>query len=117
MSFGNRDLLKEGDSLILTLTKNILPDVNNTKRINVRKIASLKDLFNGSIKEITFNINSKEELSEIQKYLDEKGETLVNINYSNSKETQCFQLKNLRNIDRKSINILRNKEINLNIIN
>ena len=113
----NRDLLKEGDSLILTLTKNILPDVNKTKRINVRKIESLKDLFKGSIKEITFNINSKEELSEIQKYLYEEGETLVNINYSNSKETQCFQLKNLRNIDRKSINILRNKEINLNITN
>ena len=108
-------MLKEGNSLILTLIKTISSDADQTKRINVRKIASLKDLFNGSIKEITFNIKSKEQLDEIQKFLDEKGETLVHINYSNERETQFFDLKNLRNIDRKSINILRNKEISLNI--
>ena len=111
----NRDRLKEGSSLILTLIKTISSDEDQTKRINVRKIASLKDLFNGSIKEITLNIKSKEQLNEIVKFLDEKGETLVHINYSNDKEIQSFNLKNLRNIDRKSINILRNKEISLNI--
>ena len=41
----NRDSLKEGSSLILTLTKTILRDDDKTKRINVRKIAPLKDLF------------------------------------------------------------------------
>ena len=44
----NREILKEGSSLILTLTKNISSDEDKTKRINVRKIASLKDLFNSS---------------------------------------------------------------------
>ena len=44
-----------------------------------------------------------------------KGKTLVNINFSNDKETHKFKLKSLRNINRKSINILRNKEISLNI--
>ena len=111
----NREILKEGSSLILTLIKTISSDEDKTKRINVRKIASLKDLFTGSIKEITFNINSKEQLNEIQKFLDEKGETLIHINYSNDIEKHSFKLKNLRNIDRKSINILRNKEISLNI--
>ena len=111
----NRDSLKEGGSLILTLTKTISSDEDKTKRINVRKIASLKDLFIGSIKEITLNINSKDQLNEIQKFLDEKGKTIVHINYSNNTETHSFKLKNLRNIDRKSINILRNKEISLNI--
>ena len=111
----NREILKEGSSLILTLIKTISSDEDKTKRINVRKIASLKDLFTGSIKEITLNINSKEQLNEIQKFLDEKGETLVHINYSNDIEKHYFKLKNLRNIDRKSINILRNKEISLNI--
>ena len=47
--------------------------------------------------------------------LEKKGETLVHINFSNSVETHKFKLKSLRNIDRKSINILRNKEISLNI--
>ena len=72
-------------------------------------------MFTGSIKEITLNINSKEQLKEIQKFLNKKGETLVHINYSNDNEKHCFKLKNPRNIDRKSINILRNKEISLNI--
>ena len=111
----NRDILKEGSSLILTLTKTISTDDDKSKRINVRKIASLKDLFNGSIKEITLNISTEEQLKVIQGFLDEKGNTLVNINFSNKTETQKFQLKTLRNIDRKSINLLRNKEISLNI--
>jgi DNA polymerase III subunit alpha len=111
----NRDILKEGSSLILTLTKTISGDDDKIKRINVRKITSLKDLFNSSIKEITFNIKSKEELREIQGFLDEKGDTIVNINISNNLETQKFKLKNSRNIDRKSINLLRNKQFNLHI--
>ncbi len=111
----NRESLKEGTSLILTLNKTISSDDDRSKRINVRKIASLKDLFNSSIKEITLNLSSKKQLNEIQNFLDEKGETLVNINISNSNENYKFKLKTPRNIDRKSINILRNKEIALNI--
>ena len=111
----NRDNLKEGSSLILTLNKNISSDEDRTKRINVRKIASLKDLFNNSIKEITLNLNSKEQLQEVSNFLDKKGETIVNINFSSDTEKHKFRLKSLRNIDRKLINILRNKEISLNI--
>ena len=111
----NRDNLKEGSSLILTINKTISPDVDKTKRINVRKIASIKDLFNSPIKEITLNLTSKKQLKEVQNFLHEKGETLVNINFSSSTEIHKFKLKSLRNIDRKSINILRNKEISLNI--
>jgi DNA polymerase-3 subunit alpha len=111
----NRDNLKEGSSLILTINTTISPDVDKTKRINVRKIASIKDLFNSPIKEITLNLTSKKQLKEVQNFLDEKGETLVNINFSSSTEIHKFKLKSLRNIDRKSINILRNKEISLNI--
>tara|TARA_B100000003_G_C10935962_1_gene373251 strand:- start:91 stop:3510 length:3420 start_codon:yes stop_codon:yes gene_type:complete len=111
----NRDYLKEGRSLIFTLTKTISSNEDKTKRINVRRIASLNDLFKSSIKEITFNVKSEKELKEISKFLNKKGETLVHINFSNDKETQNFNLKNLRYIDRKSINILRNKEISLNI--
>ena len=111
----NRDVLKEGSSLILTLAKTISSDEDKTKRINVRKIASLKSLFNSSIKEITLNLTSKEQLKDIQNFLDEKGETLVHINYWSETETHKFMLKSGRNIDRKSINLLKNKEIRLNI--
>jgi DNA polymerase III subunit alpha len=111
----NRDILKEGSSLILTLTKTISGNEDKTKRINVRKIASLKNLFDSSIKEITLNIKSEKELSEIRSFLEEKGETIVNIVYYNNFKTYNFRLKNLRNIDRKSINLMRNKQFNLHI--
>ena len=89
--------------------------IAKTKRINVRKIASLKDLFNSSIKEITLNLTSENQLKEIQNFLEEEGKTLVNINLLNKDGIYKFKLKSLRNIDRKSINILKNKEISLNI--
>ena len=54
-------------------------------------------------------------MEEINKFLSEKGETLVNIKISNEKEIYNFKLKDLRNVDRKSINLLKNKEITLNI--
>ncbi len=111
----NRDNLKEGTSLILTLTKTLSSDKDRTKKINVRKIASLKDLFNSSIKEVTLNLSSKSQLKEIQNILDEKGETQVNINIYDNLKTSTFKLKSLRNLDRKTVNILRNKEISLNI--
>ncbi len=111
----NREILKEGSSLILTLNKTISFDNEKTKRINVRKIASLKDLFSKQIKEITLNLKSQDQLKDIQSFLDEKGETLVNINIQNETEIHKFKLKTPRNIDRKSVNILRNKEISLNI--
>ena len=111
----NRETLIEGNSLILTLTKSISSDEDKTNRINVRKIASLKDLFNSTIQEITLNLTSKEQLKDIQNFLDEEGETLVHINFLSENEKYKFKFKSLRNIDRKSINILRNKEISLNI--
>ena len=101
--------------IILTLSKSISNDENRFKRLNVQKITSLKDLFNCSIKEITLNLSSKSQLEEIRNFFDEKGETIVNINISNNSGNTTFKLKNLRNVDRKSINILRNKEISLNI--
>ncbi len=107
--------MKEGSSLILTLTKTISLDNDKTKRINVKKIASLKNLFNSSIKEITLNLSSKLQLKEIQNFLDEKGETLVNINFSDKSKTSLFKLKTPRKLDRKTINILRNKQISINI--
>ena len=111
----NRENLKEGSSFILTLNKTFSSDDDKTKRINVRKIASLKDLFNASIKEITLNLSSESQLKDVKIFLDEKGETLVNINFSSETKTTRFKLKSPRNVDRKLINILRNKQISLNI--
>ena len=107
----NREILKEGNSLILTLFKNISNDENRLTRINVQKIASLKDLFNSPIKEVLFELKSEEQIDKISKILKDEGKTVVNINLVTEQKILEFKLKNTRNLDRKSLNILRNQEI------
>ncbi len=106
----NREILKEGNSFILTIIKSVNED-NRFTRINVQKIASLKDLINRPIKEVLFKIKSLKELDEISKFLLNKGETTIKININKNDSNLSFELKNKRNLDRKALNILRNKEI------
>ncbi len=107
----NRELLKEGESLILTLAKSISNEDNRFKRINVNKIASLKDIITKPINEITFNLKSLKELEQISKFLDTNGDTLINIKVNDENNHLSFSLKNRRNLDRKTVNLIRNKEI------
>jgi DNA polymerase-3 subunit alpha len=107
----NREILKEGSSLLLTLVKSITNDENRFKRINVQKIGSLMDLFNSPIKEVSFDVNSNENLDTISKSLVEDGKTEVHLNVPIDGKTLKFKLKNTRNLDRKSLNLLRKREI------
>ena len=107
----NREILIEGNSLIVTLAKSISNDENRFKRINVQKIASLKDLFNKPISEITFKIKSVKDIDKISDLIKEEGKTEVKIKIINENRDISFKLKNKRFIDRKSINILRNNKI------
>jgi DNA polymerase-3 subunit alpha len=112
----NREILIEGNSLILTLVKSISNDENRFKRINVQKIGSLKDLFNSPIKEVLFKVKSLDEVNEISNILYEEGKTTVNIDMTNKDKTLNFKLRNNRNLDRKSLNLLRKREILSTII-
>jgi DNA polymerase III subunit alpha len=107
----NREILVEGNSLIITLLKNISNDENRFKRMNVQKITSLKDLFNKPVSEIVLNIKSTKDIDKISSFLKDGGDTEVKINISDEKNNMSFKLKNKRLIDRKSINILRNNDI------
>ena len=107
----NREALVEGSSLIITLSKSISNDENRFKRINVLKIASLKNLFNKPVSSITFNLKSTKDIDQISNFLQKEGSTEVKINIVNKENKMNFKLKNKRQIDRKSINILRNKDI------
>ena len=107
----NREILKEGTSLILTLVKSSSDEENRFRRINVQKIASLKDLFNNPINGATFEIKSLKELDEISKYLITPGNTKINIKIKDDEMGLDFELKNGRKLDRKTLNLIRNKEI------
>jgi len=112
----NRETLKEGSSLLLTLVKSISNDENRFKRVNVQKIGSLIDLFNSPIKEVSFDVNNDENLETISRVLVEDGKTEVNFNMNLKDKTLKFKLKKTRNVDRKSLNLLRKREISSTII-
>ena len=107
----NREILIEGNSLIITLTKNISDTENRFKRINVKKIASLKDLYNKPISEIEFIINEPKQIKEISNFVKENGSTEVKVKIKDKNNELTFKLKNKRYVDRKSINILKNRNI------
>ena len=109
----NREILIEGNSLIITLIKTISNDENKLKRINVQKIASLKDLFNKPVSEIAFNIKTVDDIEKISKLLNEEGTTEVKINLETNENNISFKLKNRRLIDRKAINLLRKDDISV----
>jgi DNA polymerase-3 subunit alpha len=112
----NREILKEGNSLILTITKNITQESNRFKRINVRKIASLKNLFNKPISNIELFIKDQKSIDKIERILSKDGSTEVKIKIQDEKNKYIFNLKNKRFVDRKSLNLLKNQGISTNIL-
>ncbi len=111
----NRDILIEGNSIILTLTKNNLEDDNRFKRINVRKVASLKKLYEKPINNIEILIKNEKYLNQVQKLLEKKGQTQVIIKILDQDNKLVFNLKNKRLVDRKNLNLLKNLGISANI--
>ena len=107
----NRDILNEGNSLLMTLSKNLIDDENRFKRINVKKIISLKALYNKPISEIEFEITRQDQMKEISELVKTEGNTDVKIKFNNGKEELIFKLKNKRFVDRKLLNIIKNQDI------
>ena len=107
----NRDILTEGNSLLMTLAKNLIYDENRFKRINVKKIVSLKALYNKPISEIEFEITRQDQMKEISELVKAEGNTDVKIKFNNGKEELIFKLKNKRFVDRKLLNIIKNQDI------
>ena len=107
----NRNILIEGNSILMTLNKNLTEDENRFKRINVKKIISLKEIYNKPISEIEFKITRQEQMKKISELVKNKGNTDVKIKFNNGKEELVFKLKNKRFVDRKLLNIIKNQDI------
>ena len=75
----------------------------------------MTDLFNNPINKVSFVVNSHKGLDLISKTLVEEGKTEVNFKIIADHKTLKFKLKNTRNLDRKSLNLLRKKEISSTI--
>ena len=112
----NRNILIEGNSLFITLAKNLSDGENKFKRINVKKIASLSDLINKPLNEVQIFLKNMEQFKKIDNIFQDNGNTKVKIFIKNKNQNLSFKLKNLKNIERKSLESLKNKGISL-IIN
>ncbi len=106
----NRELLVEGNSLMVTLIKNYLDENKTKKKINVKKIVSLKEVLNKPIKELKIQINNIDELNKYKSLNKKKGSTKLTIEIVEDKKTYIFQLNEGRNLDHKLINSLKISE-------
>ena len=102
----NRNILVEGNSLLLTLNKNLSDDENRFKRINVNKITLIKDLFNKPISSLELTLNDINQISNLKK-LDSEGDTKVTIKIEENKKELTFQLGKSRKVDRNSLNFIK----------
>ena len=106
----NRNILIEGNSLLITLNKNISNDENRFKRINVNKIILIKDLYNKPISKLELTLDRIEQITSLDN-LESDGNTEIILNVKNNQKILKFKLNKNRKIDRNSINLLKKEGI------
>ena len=102
----NRNNLIEGNSLMITLIKNYVDENKTQKRINVKKMISLKELTNKQIKNITIRFDNIKDFEIIKSLSPENGETDVTILLDKDEKIHKFNLKNKRKVNIQLLNTL-----------
>ena len=106
----NRDKLIEGNSLMITLIKNYSDEAKSQRRINVKKIITLKEILNSTFDKIKFKINSLDELSKIKDLSKTDGKTQITFVITHKDTDYTFSLNDKRYIDNNLINKLKIRE-------
>ncbi len=106
----NRNILIEGNSLLITLNKNFSNDENRFRRINVNKIVLIKDLYNKPISKLELTLDNIEKITTINN-LNFDGNTEVIINVKDNQKILTFKLNKNRKVNRNSINLLKKEGI------
>ncbi len=110
----NRNILSEGNSLLITLNKNLSNDENRFKRINVNKITLIKELFNKPILNLELSFDDLNKLSNLD-LLQMDGKTNVILKYKDNQKLYVFKLKKNRKIDRNQLNLMKKDGISTQI--
>ena len=106
----NRDILVEGNSVMITLFKNFVDESKVQKKINIRKIISMKEVIDRPIDQVKIKIQNLEGIKKINKLKLKDGNTKIYIDVEMDKKTLTFQLKDYRKIDHKMLNLLKNEK-------
>ena len=107
----NRDILVEGNSILVTLNKIFIDLENINKRINIKKITLLKDVINKPISKAVFTINSLDKINVLREFLVNEGQTDVQLNIIHDNKRLSFKIKGKKKVDNNLINSLKNKDI------
>jgi len=106
----NREILIEGNSVMITLVKNYVDENKIQKRINIRKIISMKEVVDKPIEEVHIKIKNIDDIAKINKLDLQAGKTKVIIDVELDKKSMSFQLNEKRKIDHKMLNLMKNVE-------
>ena len=106
----NRDKLIEGNSLMVTLMKNYVDEAKTQRKINVKKIVTLKEVLNSNFDELKFKINNLEELKKLKNLSKKDGKTKIIFQISDEDNNYTFVLNDKRYIDNNLINKLKIRE-------
>ncbi len=102
----NRDIITEGNSLMLTLFKNYSDEEKMQKRINVKKIISLRDVANQQIKNITLNFKNIKDIHKLKKLSKKDGGTNIKILLNQNNKVITFELREKRFVNNSLLNSL-----------
>ena len=89
----NREKLKESESFVLTLQKDISSTDLIKKRINVRKIISLEDVINKPYSKVTIEITNVNNIDELKEILSLSGKTEINLVVNDNDKKLAIHLK------------------------
>ena len=102
-------LAKKNPKKITTVRINFSKSVSKE---NVKKIVSIKSLLNSPLNNVKFNLKNVNKLEELSKKLtNNDGTSSIQIEVHDQDKKLTFKLKNKRQIDRKSVNLIKNKDI------
>ena len=91
---------------MLTLIKNYSDENKKQKKINLKKILSLKDIIDKPLKNITFKFNSIEKISVLKKFSQNDGETSIKVYIDQADKLLTLKLRDKRKVTNKLLNSL-----------
>ena len=106
----NRDKLKESESFVLTLQKDRIINESTQRRINVKKILSIESVIDEPYQKVTIELAENYKIDEINKILQNKGQTKVDLIINAKNRRIHYNLKNSRKFDFKQLKTLKSKE-------
>ena len=90
--------------------KNYIDDKKTQKKINVKKIITLKEVINKPINLLNFKFSDLSELKKIKLLKKNEGKTTIKFEIQDKQLNIVFNLKDKRKIDLKQLNTLKIKE-------